>query len=80
MSKEMEHIKDRMADFVAFKEELVINEIMCNKIQTIISFCREDLETVVENNENYDSSEKTLIIGWAVVGSKQLSQWTLMKI
>ena len=54
----MEHIKDRMADFVAFKEELVIQEMIYNKIQTIVSFWKEDLETVVENNEKKYSSEK----------------------
>ena len=36
VSKDMEHIKEIIADFGAFKEEVVMNEIICNKIQTII--------------------------------------------
>ena len=53
----MEHIKDRIADFGAFKEELGMNKIICNKIQTSISLWKEDLETVIENNEGLFSSE-----------------------
>ena len=53
----MEHIKDRIADFGAFKEELGMNKIICNKIQTIILLWKEDLETVTENNERLYSSE-----------------------
>ena len=51
VSKDMEHIKERIADFTSFKEEVEINEIICNKIQTSISSWNEDLETVIENNE-----------------------------
>ena len=36
VSKEMENIKERIADFTAFKEELGRNEIICNNIQTSI--------------------------------------------
>ena len=35
-SKEMEHIKHKIADFGYFKEELGMNEIICNNIQTRI--------------------------------------------
>ena len=53
----MEHIKERIADFGAFREGVGMNEIICNNIQTSISFCKEDLETVMEKNENLCSSE-----------------------
>ena len=36
-SKDMEHIKERIADFGAFKEEARGIEITCNTIQTSIS-------------------------------------------
>ena len=58
VSKEMEHIKERIANFGAFKEEVRINEITCNKIQTIISLWIVYFETVIENNESLCSSEK----------------------
>ena len=35
--KEMEHIKERIADFGPFKEEVEINEIIFNNIQKSIS-------------------------------------------
>ena len=37
LSKDTEHIKERIADFKAFKEEAAMNEIICNKIQKSIS-------------------------------------------
>ena len=46
----MEHIKERIDDFGAFKEEAVMNKIICKHIQTSISLWNEDLETVIENN------------------------------
>ena len=36
VSKEMEHIKEIIADFRAFKEEVGMNEITRNKIKTSI--------------------------------------------
>ena len=36
VSKDMEHIKERISDFRAFKEEVGMNEITCNKIRTSI--------------------------------------------
>ena len=36
VSKEMEHIKERIADFRDFKEEVQMNEMICNKIYTRI--------------------------------------------
>ena len=57
VSKEMEHIKERIADFGAFKEEERMNEITCDKIQTNISLWKDYLETVIENNERLCSSE-----------------------
>ena len=32
VSKDMEHIKERIADFRAFKEEKIMNEITCKTI------------------------------------------------
>ena len=43
ISKDMEHIKERIADFGAFKEEARGIEITCKTIQTIISLCKEYL-------------------------------------
>ena len=40
LSKDMEHIKERIADFGASKEDAGMNEMICNKIQTSISFWR----------------------------------------
>ena len=57
VSKENEHIKESISNFGDFKEEVGMNEIICNKIQTSISLWKEVLETVMENNENLCSSE-----------------------
>ena len=57
VSKDIEHIKERVSDFGSFKEEVGMNKIICNKIQTSISLWNEDLETVIENNEFLCSSE-----------------------
>ena len=53
----MEHIKERIAHFGAFKEEARGIEITCNTIQTSISLCNEYLETMIENNEWLYASE-----------------------
>ena len=53
----MEHIKERISDFGAFKEEARMIKITCNNIQTSISLWKEYLETVIENNERLCSSE-----------------------
>ena len=42
-----EHIRERIADFGAFNEEVEINEMICNKIQTSTLLWKEDLETVI---------------------------------
>ena len=42
VSKEMEHIMERISDFGAFKDEVVMNELICNNIQTSISLRKED--------------------------------------
>ena len=44
----MENIKERIADFGAFKEDVEMNEIKCNKIQRSIPFQKEDLETMIK--------------------------------
>ena len=43
LSKDMEHVKDRIADFGAFKEEARGIEITCNTIHTSISLWKEYL-------------------------------------
>ena len=53
----MEHIKERIADFGDFKENMGMKICTCNKIQTGISLWKDDLETVIENNESLCSSE-----------------------
>ena len=53
----MEHIKERIADFRDFKEEVGMKKITCNNIQTSISLWKEYLETVIEINERLCSSE-----------------------
>ena len=47
VSKDMENIKDIIDDSVTFKEEVGRNETISNKIQTIISLCKENLEAVI---------------------------------
>ena len=61
--KDIEHIKERIAYFRYFKEYIGMNEMICNKIQKIVSLWNQYLETVIENIETLCSSEKTLIIG-----------------
>ena len=58
VSKDMEHIKERIAHFWAFKEETRMIKITCDTIQTSISLWKEYLETVKENNERLCSNEK----------------------
>ena len=48
--KKIEHIKERIAEFGAFKEEIGSNEMICNNIQTGISLQKDDLENVKENS------------------------------
>ena len=59
----MEHIKERIAGFTAFKEKVGRNEIICNKIQTCILLWKEDLETVNEKNEIFCQAKTTNSIG-----------------
>ena len=63
VSRDIEHIKERITDFIAFKEEVGINEMICSNIQTIILLWNEDFKTTIGNNERNCSSEKNLIIG-----------------
>ena len=44
--------------------------MICNNIQTSISLWKEYLETVIENNNKIVQVKKTLIIGWALMVSK----------
>ena len=74
VSKESEHIKESIDDFGAFKEELGMNGIICNKVQTNISLWKKNLETVIENNKNLCSNE-TKSYSWLILmGLKKLSQ------
>ena len=57
VSKENEHIKESIADFGAFKEEVGMNEMICNNIQISILLWKEYLETVIKNNNKLCSSE-----------------------
>ena len=55
--KFMEHIKEIIADFGAFKEDARGIKITSNAIQASISLWKEYLETILENNEWLCSSE-----------------------
>ena len=48
--KDMEHNKERIADFGDFIEEERMNEITCNTIHTSISLREEYLETLILNH------------------------------
>ena len=48
ISKDMEHIHEKIAHFGAFKEEAKEIEITCNTIQTSISLWKEYLDTMIE--------------------------------
>ena len=47
----MEHIKERIADFGAFKNEAKGIERTCNTIQSSISWWKEYVETMIEKNQ-----------------------------
>ena len=47
ISNNMEHIKERIADFAAFKNEAKGIKITCNTIQSSISLWIEYLETMI---------------------------------
>ena len=47
LSKDMEHIKERISDFGAFKEDKRKIKITCNTIQTCISLWKEYLDTMI---------------------------------
>ena len=57
VSKYMQKVRERIDDFRAFKEEVRMNIITCDTIQTSTSLWKEYLETVIENNEILFSSE-----------------------
>ena len=50
ISNDMEHIRERIADFGDFKDEARGIEITCDTIQSSISLWKEYLETMIENN------------------------------
>ena len=53
VSKDMEHIKERIADFTSFKEEVEINEIICNKIQRIWKLWYKITNKIVQVKNSY---------------------------
>ena len=57
ISKDMEHIKERIAKFGDIKEEARGIKITCNTIQTIISLWTKYLEIMIEKNYSLGSSE-----------------------
>ena len=59
----MEHIKERVAYFGAFKDEARRIKITFNTIQTSISLWKEYLETTIKIMSGYDQVNRTLIIG-----------------
>ena len=73
VSKDMENIKDIIDDSVTFKEEVGRNETISNKIQTIISLCKDNLEAVIEKKIIFQVKEN-LIIGWAMMDSKKINE------
>ena len=72
ISKDMEHIKEIIADFEAFKEEARGIEITRNTIQTSISLWREYLENMIENNEWLCSSESNSYYWLSLDGLKSI--------
>ena len=68
----MEHIKERIADLGASKEEAKGIEITCNTIQTSISLWKEYLETMIENNEWLCSSESNSYYWLSLDGLKSI--------
>ena len=68
----MEHIKERIADFGAFKEEAKGIEITCNTIQKSISLWKEYLETMIENNEWLCASESNSYYWLSLDGLKSI--------
>ena len=68
----MEYIKERIADFGAFKEEAGGIKITCNTIQTSISLWKEYLETMIENNECLCSSESNFYYWLSLDGLKSI--------
>ena len=71
-SKDMEHIKERIADFGDFKEEAKGIKITCNTIQTPILLWKEYLETVIENNELLCASESNYYYWLSLDGLKSI--------
>ena len=47
----MEHIKEKIADFGAFKNKAKGMERTCNTIQSSISLWKEYLDTMIEKNQ-----------------------------
>ena len=68
----MEHIKERIADFRAFKEEAKGIEITCNTIQTSISLWKDYLETMIKNIEWLLSRESNSYYWLSLDGLKSI--------
>ena len=70
----------KIADSGDFKEEVIMNEMICNKVQTSMSFSRKDLVTGIENIGNSCSTETNSYHWLSFNGQNHLSQRTLMTI
>ena len=51
ISNNMEHIKEKIANFGAFKNKAKGIERICNIIQSSILLWKDNLETMMENNQ-----------------------------
>ena len=70
ISNYMEHIKERIADFGAFKDEAKGIEITLNTIQSSISLWKEYLETMIEKNQWLCASESNSYFWLSLDGLK----------
>ena len=57
ITKNMEHILERKADFESFKNGAQVIERTCNTIQSSIYLWKEYLEDIIENNQCSDEIE-----------------------
>ena len=72
ISNDTEHIKERIADFGAFKDEAKGIEITCNTIQSSIYLWKEYLETMIENNQWLCASESNSYYWLSLDGLKSI--------
>ena len=68
----MEHIKERIADFGAFKNKVKGIERTCNTIQSSISLWKKYLETMMEKNQWLCESESNSYYWLSLDGIKSI--------